>query len=105
MKRAKSETRTRLRLCNPLAQTSIRRRRIIRDVTSSVKDTLELIFSGTGLAVSIFAVTLTLWLWWRERYHFRGTQIRLANQDDEQHAASLPFESHPAATRDLFPNY
>ena len=67
-----------------------------------MKDTLELIFSGVGLVVSVFAVFLTLILWWRERYRFRGSELTLANQRDEQHAMSLSYAEHPSTTRELF---
>src|SRR3954451_1759556 len=70
-----------------------------------MKATLELVFSGAGLVVSAFAVTLTLILWWRDRYRFRGSDLTLANQNDEQHAMSLSYATHPTTTRDLFPTY
>lgn len=61
------------------------------------------------LLVSIVSALFAGMAWLHALLAFRGPRLTLenstANQKEAQHAVVLPFGKHPAATRDLFPEY
>jgi hypothetical protein len=60
---------------------------------------------GPSLLVAFAALVVSAITLWRQWFYFRGTEIRLANNNDGQDCVVLPYAEHPQLTRDVFPNY
>jgi hypothetical protein len=66
---------------------------------------LEVTIQIAALLMSVAALVVSVALWYRDKYHFRGPDVTLANQTDHQHSVLVPFTYFPQSLRDLFPDY
>jgi hypothetical protein len=70
-----------------------------------VSPVFEVVIQIATLLMSVVALVVSVAPWYRDKHHFRGPEVTLANQTDEQHSVLVPFADFPQSLRDLFPDY